>query len=56
MPNIRPDQQRHTAAAFLETALAYYGVFGVHVQRGMTDNGRAAIAPPPSAKHARVTA
>ncbi|OYU65710.1 MAG: IS481 family transposase, partial [Burkholderiales bacterium PBB5] len=38
--DIRPDQQRHTAVAFLETALAYYARLGVRVQRVRTDNGR----------------
>jgi transposase InsO family protein len=37
--DIRPDQQRHTAVAFLDTALAYYAALGVRVQRVMTDNG-----------------
>ena len=37
--DLRPDQQRHTAVAFLDTALAYYATLGVRVQRVMTDNG-----------------
>ena len=37
--DIRPNQQRQTAVAFLDTALAYYAALGVRVQRVMTDNG-----------------
>jgi transposase InsO family protein len=37
--DIRPDQRRPTAVAFLDTALAYYAALGVRVQRVMTDNG-----------------
>ena len=37
--DLRPDQRRHTAVAFLDTALAYYTNLGVRVQRIMTDNG-----------------
>jgi transposase InsO family protein len=37
--DVRADQKRHTAVAFLETALAYYAALGVRAQRVMTDNG-----------------
>jgi transposase InsO family protein len=36
---IRPDEKRESAVAFLEAALASYAALGVTVQRVMTDNG-----------------
>ena len=36
---IRPDEKKESAVAFLEAAVASYARFGVGVQRVMTDNG-----------------
>jgi transposase InsO family protein len=36
---VRPDERKESAIAFLEAALAYYKSLGVTVERVMTDNG-----------------
>ena len=36
---ILPDQQAHSAAAFLQAALAYYARLGISISRLLTDNG-----------------
>jgi transposase InsO family protein len=36
---IKPDEQKESAIAFLEAAVAYYASLGVQVERVMTDNG-----------------
>jgi transposase InsO family protein len=36
---IRPDEKRHSAVAFLLAALAYYASLGIRIERVMTDNG-----------------
>ena len=36
---VRPDEKRESAVAFLTSALAHYAKLGVSVQRVMTDNG-----------------
>ena len=36
---IKPDERKRSAVAFLKEAVAYYARFGVRVQRVMTDNG-----------------
>jgi transposase InsO family protein len=36
---IRPDQRKHSAVAFLKAAVAYYKGLGIRIERVMTDNG-----------------
>jgi transposase InsO family protein len=36
---IKPDQKRRSAVAFLKAAVAYYASLGIRVERVMTDNG-----------------
>ena len=36
---IKPDQRKHSAVAFLKAAIAYYKRLGIKVERVMTDNG-----------------
>jgi transposase InsO family protein len=36
---LRPDQRKQSAVAFLEASLAYYAKLGIRVERVMTDNG-----------------
>jgi transposase InsO family protein len=36
---LRPDQRKESAVAFLEAAVAYYAKLGVRIERVMTDNG-----------------
>jgi transposase InsO family protein len=36
---IKPDQRKHSAVAFLKAAVAYYKQLGIKVERIMTDNG-----------------
>ena len=36
---IKPDERKHSAVAFLKAAIAYYRSLGVTVERVMTDNG-----------------
>jgi transposase InsO family protein len=36
---LRPDQRKESAIAFLEAAVAYYAKLGVRIERVMTDNG-----------------
>ena len=51
---VQPDERKHTAVAFLESALAHYAALGVTVQRVMTDNGscyRSAAFRKACAKH-----
>jgi transposase InsO family protein len=36
---IRPDEKKESAAAFLLAALAYYASLGIRIERVMTDNG-----------------
>jgi transposase InsO family protein len=36
---IKPDERKHSAIAFLKAAVAYYKSLGITVQRVMTDNG-----------------
>jgi transposase InsO family protein len=36
---IRPDERKESAVAFLEAAVAYYASLGVKIERVMTDNG-----------------
>jgi transposase InsO family protein len=36
---IKPDERKESAVAFLEAAIAYYASLGVKVERVMTDNG-----------------
>src|SRR5438477_10107369 len=42
---IRPDEKRESAIAFLEAALASYAALGVTVHRVMTDNGSGYQSP-----------
>jgi transposase InsO family protein len=37
--DIKKDERKRSAVAFLKAAVAYYAKLGVHVQRVMTDNG-----------------
>ena len=37
--DIMPDEKKHSAVAFLEAAVAWYGRFNITVERVMTDNG-----------------
>ena len=36
---VKPDERKHSAVAFLRAAVAYYASLGVTVERVMTDNG-----------------
>jgi transposase InsO family protein len=36
---IKPDEKKHSAIAFLKAAVAYYASLGIKVERVMTDNG-----------------
>ncbi len=36
---IKPDERKGSACAFLKAAVAYYASLGVKVERVMTDNG-----------------
>jgi transposase InsO family protein len=36
---IKPDEKKHSAIAFLKAAIAYYASLGIKVERVMTDNG-----------------
>ena len=37
--DIRPDEKKHSAVAFLDAAVAWYASLGITVERVMTDNG-----------------
>jgi transposase InsO family protein len=53
---VQPDERKHTAVAFLESALARYAALGVTVQQVMTDNGscyKSAAFRKACAKHGR---
>ena len=42
---IRPDEKKHSAVAFLQAAVAYYRSLGIPVERVMTDNGSCYRSP-----------
>jgi hypothetical protein len=46
---VRPDERKESATAFLSRALAWFAARGIRVERVMADNGRATCRRPGNA-------